>query len=427
MNSGRKKAATATSLRMSSISKMFPVSWFSRLRNGNGSSGGRRVKKAQKEVGLEHEIRRSGAEKFYREAEENFWRLSFSDEGVQGRKSRRGCSRSVSSDWHNEMDFSPSTCRSCGAKGGAKEVVRESSDFENSFLDRRKTRDSHRHIDTRREGKGETKGEPRSSKVSRRDCNLRNLDLHQMSHSPNRGVKYASSKGSDKKLVGGKGGAGDPSIQDSGIKDILEVKPVKPSSSSSQKQHHEAPPNSKLNRMEEGDLRSEKLRLQGSSVCENFEEVKLAEWSLEDGEERKSIYISKESMKRRSKSGRSGKVKVYSPRTPSKAELCKIRALEDLKKARMKMRIKEEEEKERELLESFAVVKCSFDPQKDFRNSMLEMILDQGISRPEELEELLACYLTLNSDEYHDLIIKVFRQVITPNDFTSSDLHQYHK
>ncbi|KAJ0082898.1 hypothetical protein Patl1_10432 [Pistacia atlantica] len=63
-------------------------------------------------------------------------------------------------------------------------------------------------------------------------------------------------------------------------------------------------------------------------------------------------------------------------------------------------------------LESFAVVKTSFDPQKDFRDSMNEMIMEKKISQPEELEELLACYLTLNSDEYHDLIIKVFRQVV---------------
>ncbi|KAF2305347.1 hypothetical protein GH714_004128 [Hevea brasiliensis] len=61
--------------------------------------------------------------------------------------------------------------------------------------------------------------------------------------------------------------------------------------------------------------------------------------------------------------------------------------------------------------ESFAMVKCSYDPQKDFRDSMIEMIKEQRINQPEELEELLACYLTLNSDEYHDLIIRVFRQV----------------
>ena len=46
------------------------------------------------------------------------------------------------------------------------------------------------------------------------------------------------------------------------------------------------------------------------------------------------------------------------------------------------------------------------------RFSMIEMIMEKkGISQPEELEELLACYLTLNSYEYHDLVIRVFRLV----------------
>jgi uncharacterized protein (TIGR01568 family) len=33
------------------------------------------------------------------------------------------------------------------------------------------------------------------------------------------------------------------------------------------------------------------------------------------------------------------------------------------------------------------------------------------VGRPEELETLLACYLSLNADEHHDCIVKVFRQV----------------
>ncbi|GAB4833186.1 hypothetical protein Ancab_031430 [Ancistrocladus abbreviatus] len=61
--------------------------------------------------------------------------------------------------------------------------------------------------------------------------------------------------------------------------------------------------------------------------------------------------------------------------------------------------------------DSFAVVKSSFDPQKDFRESMVEMIVQNNIRGPKDLEELLACYLSLNSDEYHELIIKVFKQI----------------
>ncbi|KAK4386526.1 Transcription repressor OFP5 [Sesamum angolense] len=104
------------------------------------------------------------------------------------------------------------------------------------------------------------------------------------------------------------------------------------------------------------------------------------------------------------------RVKACSPRTE-----CKIRAIEDMKKARMKSKKKERKEHievaGKTMFDSFAVVKSSYDPQQDFRDSMIEMIRERGIDRPEDLEELLACYLTLNHDEYHDLIIKVFRQV----------------
>lgn len=63
------------------------------------------------------------------------------------------------------------------------------------------------------------------------------------------------------------------------------------------------------------------------------------------------------------------------------------------------------------LSESFAMVKSSSDPHGDFRESMVEMIVKNNIRSGGELEELLACYLSLNSGEYHDLIVKVFGQI----------------
>ncbi|KAL0442605.1 UNVERIFIED_CONTAM: Transcription repressor OFP5 [Sesamum latifolium] len=63
------------------------------------------------------------------------------------------------------------------------------------------------------------------------------------------------------------------------------------------------------------------------------------------------------------------------------------------------------------IFDSFAVVKSSFKPQQDFRDSMVEMIRAKRIRQPEELQELLACYLTLNHDGHHELIIKVFQEV----------------
>ncbi|XP_074585909.1 transcription repressor OFP1-like [Curcuma longa] len=60
---------------------------------------------------------------------------------------------------------------------------------------------------------------------------------------------------------------------------------------------------------------------------------------------------------------------------------------------------------------ALAVVKTSSDPQRDFRDSMMEMIVEHNIRASTDLEELLACYLSLNSNEYHDLIVKVFKQI----------------
>ncbi|KAL8093145.1 transcription repressor OFP1-like [Apium graveolens] len=65
----------------------------------------------------------------------------------------------------------------------------------------------------------------------------------------------------------------------------------------------------------------------------------------------------------------------------------------------------------RSLAESFAVVKTSQDPHRDFKDSMVEMIMEYNIRTSKDLEDLLACYLSLNSDKYHELIIKVFKQI----------------
>ncbi|KAK8556093.1 hypothetical protein V6N13_070162 [Hibiscus sabdariffa] len=60
---------------------------------------------------------------------------------------------------------------------------------------------------------------------------------------------------------------------------------------------------------------------------------------------------------------------------------------------------------------SLAVVKSSLDPQRDFRESMVEMIMEKNIRASKDMEDLLACYLSLNSNEYHDVIVKVFKQI----------------
>ncbi|KAI4347126.1 hypothetical protein L6164_007969 [Bauhinia variegata] len=61
--------------------------------------------------------------------------------------------------------------------------------------------------------------------------------------------------------------------------------------------------------------------------------------------------------------------------------------------------------------DTFAVVKRSSDPYNDFRTSMVEMILEKQIFAPSELENLLQCFLSLNSHHHHKVIVEVFTEI----------------
>ncbi|CAH8391649.1 unnamed protein product [Eruca vesicaria subsp. sativa] len=87
------------------------------------------------------------------------------------------------------------------------------------------------------------------------------------------------------------------------------------------------------------------------------------------------------------------KLKVSSPRVQVSARRSKSRS------------------QSKQVLDSVAVIKSSLDPKKDFRESMVEMIEENNIRASQDLRELLACYLSLNPKEYHDLILEVFVQV----------------
>ncbi|KDP33671.1 hypothetical protein JCGZ_07242 [Jatropha curcas] len=61
--------------------------------------------------------------------------------------------------------------------------------------------------------------------------------------------------------------------------------------------------------------------------------------------------------------------------------------------------------------DSFAVVKSSSDPYNDFRTSMVEMIVEKQIFAAKDLEQLLQCFLSLNSDHHHRIIVEVFTEI----------------
>ncbi|XP_054796384.1 transcription repressor OFP7-like [Prosopis cineraria] len=61
--------------------------------------------------------------------------------------------------------------------------------------------------------------------------------------------------------------------------------------------------------------------------------------------------------------------------------------------------------------ESFTVVKKSKDPYEDFKKSMLEMIMEMEMFETRDLEQLLQCFLTLNSRHYHGIIARAFMEI----------------
>ncbi|CDP06863.1 unnamed protein product [Coffea canephora] len=61
--------------------------------------------------------------------------------------------------------------------------------------------------------------------------------------------------------------------------------------------------------------------------------------------------------------------------------------------------------------DSVAVVKESDDPYQDFRQSMLQMILEKEIYSKDDLQELLSCFLRLNSPSHHEIIVNAFMDI----------------
>ncbi|KAL4568928.1 hypothetical protein LXL04_024549 [Taraxacum kok-saghyz] len=66
---------------------------------------------------------------------------------------------------------------------------------------------------------------------------------------------------------------------------------------------------------------------------------------------------------------------------------------------------------EGKMKESFAVVKRSEDPFDDFKRSMMEMIMEKQMFEETDLEQLLQCFLSLNSRFHHGVIVEAFSEI----------------
>ncbi|XP_038877231.1 transcription repressor OFP6-like [Benincasa hispida] len=61
--------------------------------------------------------------------------------------------------------------------------------------------------------------------------------------------------------------------------------------------------------------------------------------------------------------------------------------------------------------DSIAVEKDSDNPYEDFCRSMVQMIVEKRIYSPNGLQELLNCFLHLNSPYHHEIILKAFTHI----------------
>lgn len=114
---------------------------------------------------------------------------------------------------------------------------------------------------------------------------------------------------------------------------------------------------------------------------------------------------------------RDGRVRKSKVRTPRKPSPTKKIAPNSSGKKRSPRRKSEKRESlvpadiDGKVGESVAVVKSSEDPYHDFRDSMLEMILEKQIFQANDLEKLLQCFLSLNSRQHHGVIVEAFTEI----------------
>lgn len=379
MKWGRKKPSSASIASSSSssshphlISHVFPLSWFSKSKQISPKPTSRTEKFNQKSKQNWHKTTQKSPKcspstyrdnRFYTQDDDGFWRLSFGDRH-----------RAMEGDRNSKLVVRQDSCGNCKSN-----VKQPATKGRSRKLNKKQGDQELREVLSKEAAKEESLQRTYRRIIEATPELQRELDE----------VTEGCRKSVEKEM------------QEIELLEAMQM--IGRVNSDSRKQRH-------VSSRESESFHRKEDEENAAAEWQKLKDAKVKELLAKSEKQRKSFHISRDSQIRMS---RQSKVRVQSPRTPSKTETCKIKALEDLKKLKMKKKMKEiaSLEDKAAALDSFAVVKCSRNPQQDFRDSMLEMITEKRIRRPEELEELLACYLTLNADEYHDLIIKVFRQV----------------
>lgn len=434
--SSSSSTSSSSSSRPSFMSNILPASWLSKLKQkkSNQEARPRKVKGTEKRNSpctqspdyangtLSPDQANGNHRRLCSGDNGEFWKLSFGEDGM---KKSGGILRPVWYNTEDEHELPRTSCRSCRSKCTEFEAKEEIQNLEDMVS--RMTRRRRRRRET-----------PTQVKILRRDSEIESRTprskYRENGNFQNLGKKVVEKRGfkpereTDKARERARRSVGKKMLELEEESGVRKNGRDKTKSTSSRKHRYVSSTksstksrSSNLGTIEENCVfssmkaeESDELDTVGIEIDSDWErmkELKIEELKSRYERQKQSLYIRKDSNEKSSKGRR--KIKVYSPRTATKIEICKIKALEDMKKGKLKMKknVRESTAEDETDLESFAVVKSSFDPQQDFRDSMVEMIMERRINKAEELEELLACYLTLNSDQYHDLIIKVFRQV----------------
>ncbi|KAI3456108.1 hypothetical protein Pfo_012771 [Paulownia fortunei] len=414
------KRSSPSSSRASIIARVCPVSWFSKFKQKGGNPETNSAKKQQRGR-LDFPTPNSSLPAGWREArfysvDDAYWRLSFREEKTEGRRSTGG----INPLWYDsddEFQVPVSSSKSFGLREIEVPRREEYRSINDMVVDIKKMKEKQHKKNILPENGAFRRKKPNGGAelTSLRKKDVSDRRSRKLSRRVVRKKEAELERGTDD---------GEEKFSKPVERDIFPIEPEKRDQmkegfrdsvvSNSKNQQNISFQNFSLSSVDEdyafaapngegSNATSERVSI---SEWQNLENKKFKEINVETESQRKSAYISRESHSRKIKQNRP---KSYSPKTE-----CRIRVLEDMKKARMKLKKKETKEQVAEgrtIFDSFAEVKSSFNPQQDFRDSMVEMITEKGIRGPEALEELLACYLTLNCDGYHDLIIKVFQQV----------------
>ncbi|GKA83633.1 transcription repressor OFP8-like protein [Tanacetum coccineum] len=139
-----------------------------------------------------------------------------------------------------------------------------------------------------------------------------------------------------------------------------------------------------------------------SSVTDNYYYDCCSSDEDDDLDDETTLFSSRSFSSDSSVSFRKRRVKTKKAKKKSGRGGCKDRKATDVIPIKVKGKL---------VKDSVAIVKKSSDPHEDFRVSMLEMIVERQIFGTQDLENLLKCFLSLNSEEHHRIIFEVFTEI----------------